>query len=137
MNSRAVYLRLRRLFRKAVTPVSKNTFNLGDYLKTEPVSKADTGREQIEYIPLDDIDPDPGNFYSLEGLDELAGNIELVGLQQPLRVRPPPSVGSADSSPKGGAKGEARLRKAHTPLASPFGRGGASGASDGEGASDG
>ena len=70
--------------------MSKNTFNLGDYLKGSSVSKADTAQEQIEYIPLDDIDPDPDNFYSLEGLDELAGNIELVGLQQPLRVRPGP-----------------------------------------------
>ena len=90
---------------KAVRPVSKNTFNLGDYLKDSAVSKPDTAPEQIEYIPLDDIDPDPDNFYSLEGLDELAANIELVGLQQPLRVRPTPSVGSADSSPRGGAKG--------------------------------
>ena len=52
------------------------------------VSGPDTGKEQIEYIPVDQIDPDPNNFYSLEGLDELAGNIELIGLQQPLRVRP-------------------------------------------------
>ena len=39
-------------------------------------------------IQLDQIDPDPNNFYSLEGLDDLAANIELIGLQQPLRVRP-------------------------------------------------
>ena len=81
-------------------------FNLGDYLKTDGVSKTNT-RESIEYLPLELIDPDPENFYSLEGLNELAGNIELVGLQQPLRVRPlsVSSAGSADSSPKGGAKG--------------------------------
>lgn len=70
--------------------MAKNTFNLGDYLKDPAVSKKDIAQEQIEYIPLDDIDPDPDNFYSLEGLDELAGNIELVGLQQPLRVRTGP-----------------------------------------------
>ena len=52
------------------------------------VSGPDTGKEQIEYIPVDQIDPDPNNFYSLDGLDELAGNIELIGLQQPIRVRP-------------------------------------------------
>lgn len=64
-------------------------FTLGDYLKPEAgVSNSDTGQEQLRYIQLDDIDPDPGNFYSLEGLDELAANIELIGLQQPLRVRP-------------------------------------------------
>jgi ParB-like chromosome segregation protein Spo0J len=70
--------------------MAKNTFNLGDYLKDSAVSKTDTAKEQIEYIDLDRIDPDPDNFYSLEGLDELAANIELVGLQQPLRVRPGP-----------------------------------------------
>lgn len=64
-------------------------FSIGDYLKApEGVSNLDTGAEQLRYIPLDLIDPDPNNFYSLEGLEELAGNIELIGLQQPLRVRP-------------------------------------------------
>lgn len=52
------------------------------------VSYQDTARQQIEYIPLDLIDPDPENFYSLDGLDELAGSIELLGLQQPLLLRP-------------------------------------------------
>lgn len=46
------------------------------------------GREQIEYIGLGLIDGDPKNFYALNGLDELAANIELLGLQQPIRVRP-------------------------------------------------
>ena len=45
-------------------------------------------REQIEYIDIDRIDDDPRNFYELSGLDELAANIELLGLQQPIRVRP-------------------------------------------------
>lgn len=66
--------------------MAKKAFNIGDYLKTDNVSKSDT--EQIVRIDLDRIDPDPANFYSLEGIDELAGNIELIGLQQPLRVRP-------------------------------------------------
>ena len=63
-------------------------FNLGDYLKTEDMSRINTNAEQIVLIDLDRIDPDPANFYSLDGIDELAGNIELIGLQQPLRVRP-------------------------------------------------
>ena len=66
-------------------------FKLRDYLKDAGVSESDTAQERIEYIPLDKIDPDPGNFYSLDGLDELAANIETVGLQQPLRVRAAPS----------------------------------------------
>ena len=61
-------------------------FDIASVLKD--VSGPDTGKEQIEYIQLDQIDPDPNNFYSLEGLGDLAANIELIGLQQPLRVRP-------------------------------------------------
>ncbi len=81
-------------------------FNLGELLKESGVSESDTAQERIEYIPLDRIDPDPKNFYSLEGLDELAANIETVGLQQPLRVRPSqsPPQAAATAPPKGGAK---------------------------------
>lgn len=61
-------------------------FDLSAVLKD--VSGPDTGRTQIEYIPADMIDPDPDNFYSLDGIEELAGNIEMLGLQQPLLVRP-------------------------------------------------
>lgn len=60
--------------------------NLGDLLKDVP--KFGTGREQIEYIHLDLIDEDPNNFYQLSDIDKLAANIELCGLQQPIRVRP-------------------------------------------------
>lgn len=60
-------------------------FDLSSVLKN--VSDLNT-EEQLVRLDLDLLDPDPENFYSLEGLDELAGNIELVGLQQPLRVRP-------------------------------------------------
>lgn len=68
-------------------------FNLADILKNVP--KMDTGndgREQIEYINLENIDPDPRNFYELSGLEELAANIELLGLQQPIRVRDNPDA---------------------------------------------
>ncbi len=61
-------------------------FDLSEVLKD--VSGPDTGKQQIRYIPLDQIDPDPDNFYSLDGLNELAGSIEMLGLQQPLLVRP-------------------------------------------------
>ena len=60
-------------------------FDITSVLKNAQVRE---GEEQLERIDLDLIDPDPANFYSLDGLDELAGNIELIGLQQPLRVRP-------------------------------------------------
>ena len=51
------------------------------------VSKMDTGREQISYLPYAALIPDPNNGYSMDGLDGLARSIELVGLQQPLRVK--------------------------------------------------
>lgn len=60
-------------------------FDLASVLKN--VSASDTGREQIEYIPLSKIDEDPNNFYQLNDLPELAANIALCGLQQPIRVR--------------------------------------------------
>lgn len=44
-------------------------------------------RETIEYLPYDLIDPDPDNFYSIEGLDKLADSIATVGLLDPIRVR--------------------------------------------------
>ncbi len=67
----------------------KKGFVLADVLGDAPdVSRSNTGREQIEYIDIDCIEADPNNFYSLDGIDELAGNIELVGLQQPVRLRP-------------------------------------------------
>ena len=60
-------------------------FNLGDVLKNVPNS--DTGREQITYLPIDNLDSDAGNFYELTGIDALADNISVAGLQQPIRVR--------------------------------------------------
>lgn len=57
-------------------------------IKDVPISG--TGQEQIEYLPLASIKSDGANFYSLDGVEELAANIELVGLQQPLRVRSDP-----------------------------------------------
>lgn len=59
-------------------------FDLAGLMKG--VSNLNT-REQIEYLPFDRIDPDPDNFYSLDGLNELADNIATVGLVHPLRVR--------------------------------------------------
>lgn len=69
-------------------------FDLGKLMAEGKVSKLGTGtasdREQIEYIDIDLIDDDPNNFYELSQLDALAANIELLGLQQPLRVRTNP-----------------------------------------------
>lgn len=61
---------------------------MGDVSDSDTTGSLPTSREQIEYIDIDRIDDDPRNFYELSGLDELAANIELLGLQQPIRVRP-------------------------------------------------
>lgn len=65
-------------------------FNLADHIAKGVVPDLGTtgGREQIEYLDIDLLDEDPRNFYDLSKIDELAANIELLGLQQPLRVRP-------------------------------------------------
>lgn len=44
-------------------------------------------REQIEYINRNLIESDVNNFYQLSDIEGLAANIQLCGLQQPLRVR--------------------------------------------------
>lgn len=65
-------------------------FDLGKFLADSGV-KVDTGkREQIEYINIDKIVPDPENFYELSDIDALAENISLFGPRQPLRVREQP-----------------------------------------------
>ena len=46
------------------------------------------GRKEIKYIPLNLIDADPNNFYSTDGIEELADNILLFGLMDPILVRP-------------------------------------------------
>lgn len=62
-------------------------FDLASVLKNVPDSGTGDGRERIEYIGLDKLHDDPNNFYSLDGIEGLAENIEFAGLQQPVRVR--------------------------------------------------
>lgn len=62
----------------------KKGFDLAGLMKN--VSNLNT-REQIENLPFALLDPDPNNFYSLEGLNGLADSIATVGLVHPLRVR--------------------------------------------------
>lgn len=72
-------------------PEKKKGFDLAENLKgVSSLNTSDAGREQIQYIHVEHILPDERNFYDLSGIDELADSIELVGLQQPLRVRPDP-----------------------------------------------
>lgn len=60
---------------------------LGSVSDLDTGSRPAPGREQIEYIDIDRIDSDERNFYHLSDIDDLADNIRLCGLQQPIRVR--------------------------------------------------
>lgn len=60
-------------------------FDLASVLRDVP--KSDTGRDQITYLPLSQLEADPDNFYDVSNVGNLADAIATVGLQQPLRVR--------------------------------------------------
>ena len=68
-------------------------FELGKTLAEVLGSVQNTeGAEQIVMLPLADLAPDGRNFYSTEGVEALAANIETVGLLDALRVRPDPDA---------------------------------------------
>lgn len=68
-------------------------FDMGEFAKVlGDVPDLGTGREQIEYIDLALLDSDERNFYQLTDVDKLAANIELFGLQQPIRIRVNPEA---------------------------------------------
>lgn len=63
-------------------------FDLGAFAQTlQSVPNSGTGAERIEYIPLAELRADERNFYELSGVEDLAANIQLCGLMDPLRVR--------------------------------------------------
>lgn len=78
----------------------KKSFSLADVIRGSvgeasiaaldavPNSDTDAERERIVYLPRTSLVADERNFYSMDGIEELARNIELVGLLDPLRVRP-------------------------------------------------
>lgn len=73
----------------------KKGFDLGAALAAVSNSGAQADRAQIVRYDIDAIYPDPGNFYSMSGIEELMASIELVGLQQPLLVRQHPEKPAA------------------------------------------
>lgn len=56
---------------------------LGDIARIQEEEK----RKQLEYIELHLIDSNPRNYYSMDGIEELAANIQLLGLMEPLIVK--------------------------------------------------
>lgn len=73
----------------------KKGFDLGAALAAVSNSGTQADRAQIVRYDIDAIYPDPGNFYSMSGIEELMASIELVGLQQPLLVRQHPEKPAA------------------------------------------
>lgn len=67
------------------------SFNLAEALKNTGAQLGTTG-ERLERIDINLIDADPLNFYAMSGIEELMANIELVGLQQPIRLRRNPDA---------------------------------------------
>ena len=68
--------------------MAKKEFSLGETLAEVLGKVSESGTaEQIEMIRINDIRRDERNFYSVEGIEALAANIELVGLLDPLRLR--------------------------------------------------
>ena len=63
-------------------------FDISKFIGDVSKINIDINRKQIEYIPLDKIFSDANNRYELSGIEDLAANIEMFGLQQPLEVRP-------------------------------------------------
>lgn len=63
-------------------------FNIAQVLADAGVNNDTSARKQIEYIPIGQIEADPGNFYDLPKLEELADSISIIGLQEPVVVRP-------------------------------------------------
>ena len=61
-------------------------FNMSDFAKTLG-AVPELGTKQIEYIDIDLLCEDPRNFYEVSCVDELASNIALFGLMDPLLVR--------------------------------------------------
>lgn len=63
-------------------------FDLKDFLGTIPVPNSGTEPEQIVKLPIELLNEDPRNFYTVDGVEALAANIQLCGLMDPLRVCP-------------------------------------------------
>lgn len=62
-------------------------FDLAAVLESAGAQLKSDGTERIEMIDIGLISADTRNFYQLTGIDELADNIRMCGLMDPIRVR--------------------------------------------------
>lgn len=56
--------------------------------ETQKAAKQPEDAEQIVYIDIDEIEPNPNNFYGLRDIDSLAGLISVSRMVEPLTVCP-------------------------------------------------
>ena len=61
-------------------------FNLADYV--QPSVSESNHEGEVLLLPIDKLRPNARNFYTLDGIDELADSIDLSGLIHPLVVYP-------------------------------------------------
>lgn len=62
-------------------------FDISKFAESLNMRSESDHREQIAYLDIDELESDEKNFYALSGIAELADNIRVCGLQQPIRVR--------------------------------------------------
>lgn len=63
-------------------------FNLADYVQPEGGVSESNHEGEVLLLPIDKLRPNARNFYTLDGIDEMADSIELSGLIHPLVVYP-------------------------------------------------
>ena len=63
-------------------------FNLADYVQPEGGVSESNHEGEVLLLPIEKLRPNARNFYTLDGIDELADSIELSGLIHPLVVYP-------------------------------------------------
>lgn len=62
-------------------------FDISKFAESLNMRSDSDHREQIVYLNIDELESDEKNFYTLTGIEDLANNIRVCGLQQPIRVR--------------------------------------------------
>lgn len=67
--------------------MARSKFDISVFAKSMNVPNSDTAPQQLLTVDIDLLDDNPENFYELSGIEDLASNIQLCGLQQPLLVR--------------------------------------------------
>lgn len=70
--------------------MTKQKLDVGGFVASlnQTLTTSSTVQPQLQYIDIDQLDANEGNFYDVSNLDTLADSIAMDGLQQPLVVTP-------------------------------------------------